>query len=38
MVVAEDRTAAVYVPREGYEILDLPLITAITWRPRKPSG
>jgi hypothetical protein len=37
-VGADGRTAAVYVPREGFEILDLPLVAALSFRrKRRPA-
>ena len=35
MVTSDGRGVAIYVPREGTEIVDAPLITAIDFRRRK---
>jgi intein/homing endonuclease len=35
MVSSDGRCVAVYVPREGTEILDLPLVTAIDFRRKR---
>jgi hypothetical protein len=37
MVSSDGRVAAVYVPREGLEIVDLPLTTALEFRRRRPG-
>jgi len=34
-VTSDDRCVMVYIPGEGAEILDLPLVTAIDFRRRK---
>jgi len=37
MVTSDGRSAAVYVPREGIEILDLPLMTALDFRRKRQA-
>jgi intein/homing endonuclease len=38
MVSSDGRFVAVYVPGEGVEILDLPLMTAIDFRRKRPAS
>lgn len=38
MVSSDGRCVAVYVPREGTEILDLPLMTALDFRRKRSSS
>jgi intein/homing endonuclease len=37
MVTSDGRSIAVYIPGEGTEILDVPLLTRLDFRRRKPG-